>query len=283
MWHARAWARGALTLMRFTAIVLLATIASLTTHDAAAQEFASAAPSGPEPGASSLIERSLPAPPEGAATARASAECTLTRWNALDDFTTRAAAIMGAWHAGRIALGISSTGDAELGWNAAAIAAGVTTSRAGAALRVIGRRDRSPPEVGAMRSTGFEVGAGFWSRIGEAFTLWMSAPGMVGAGEPPPLERGIESGVRASSGTLSAWAALIAPSSGDASMSRVAGVLCRSRTAQLWIEGRTAPLRASAGLALSRGHLRIAIQTDEHPVLGETLHVSLGTVGAVTP
>jgi hypothetical protein len=274
---APAWARTALTILALTAI------ASPAAHDAAAQEFAPAAPSGPEPGPSSMLERSLPAPPAGAAAAPASAECTLTRWNALDSFTTRSAAIMGAWRAGRIALGISSTGDAELGWNAAAIVAGVTTSRAGAALRVIGRRDRSPPEIGAMRSAGLEVGAGFWSRIGEAFTLWMSAPGMVGAGEPPPLERGIESGVRASSATFSAWGALIAPSSGDPSISRVAGVLCRSRNAQLWIEGRTVPLRASAGLALSRGHLRVAVQTDEHPVLGETLHVSLSTAGAVTP
>ncbi|MBI1798452.1 MAG: hypothetical protein HYR73_02065 [Candidatus Eisenbacteria bacterium] len=246
---------------------------------ACAQDFAPPAPAGPSEGASSLIERALPP-----AAPAWRLETIATRWNGIDELSTRSLAALAGWRSLRAALGISSTGDGEIGWNAAALAAGVALPSAGAALRVIARRDRSAVAgASADRAWGLEAGAGFWSALGSRVTLWMSAPSADRRGEAPPLERGLESGLRVSSFPLDAWIALIAPTRASDPGERVAGVGCVAGAARLWLEARSAPLRGSMGLVLRRGSLGVAFGADEHPVLGETLRLSLSVGRGADP
>src|SRR5205823_2242052 len=72
-------------------------------------------------------------------------ESGITRWFGLEALATRQIAVCGGWHGVRAAFGVSQTGEPELGWTALGAAAGGTSHAAGAALRVVARRDRASP------------------------------------------------------------------------------------------------------------------------------------------
>src|SRR5262249_53573992 len=104
-------------------LALLATLA--LTSRTAAQDFAPPAPAGPAPGAMALLERALPLPGT-----TWSAESAVTRWLGLASLETRACAVGGGTGPMRAALGLSQTGDPELGWTTAALAVGACTGDA---------------------------------------------------------------------------------------------------------------------------------------------------------
>ncbi len=237
----------------------------------AAQDFAPAAPAGPRPGALALLERALPAP--GGAFAL---ESQATRWFALPELETRAAALQVPAGAARVALGLSQTGDPELGWTAAALALGATGAPGGAALRAVARHDRREGALrdGALaRGGGLEAGAGAWCAAGDACVFWASAPQVWTGGAAPPLVRPLELGVRTGGDGLAAWATLLSPLRGDDG-ERAAGVSLVRGGLVLWAEARDAPLRGSFGLAARVGALAIEARADAHPLLGETTRLA---------
>jgi hypothetical protein len=239
---------------------------------AAAQDFASAAPAGPAPGACALLERALPVADGGAAL-----ECGTTRWLALPDLQTRAVAAILRAGSVRVAAGMSQTGDPAIGWTAAALALGAVSEEGGVALRVVARRDRDEGAVAGghlERGAGGEAGAGAWLAAAPALLLWASAPQLWTAGESPPLVRPLELGARASFSGGAAWCALVAPRSGDDG-ERVAGLSLGGAALAVWGEARDGPLRASLGLSGRVGALVVEASVDAHPVLGETTHLSL--------
>jgi hypothetical protein len=247
-----------------------AALAVLVARAAAAQDFEPAAPSGPVGSPSVLIERALPLPADGARL-----ELLAVRWGALADFSTRAAALEAGWGAARFAAGLSSTGDGEIGWNAVALAAGLASHLQGVGVRAIVRRDRSSPDPAASRAIGIESGAGFWSALGPRARVWVSVPGMLGAGESAPLDRGLESGVKCSAGVLHGWLAWTAPARAADAGERIAGAGYDTGSIAAWIEARDRPLRATLGLRVRRDALEIAASVSEHPLLGETTRLAL--------
>ena len=240
---------------------------SLTAH---AQDFEPAAPAGPAASPAAFLERAL-APRGGFATI----EAAIARWSALDDFSTRAASASAGWGAARIAAGLSSSGDGEIGWNGVAMAGGFASLVCGLGVRVIARRDRSSAMVQPGRAVGIETGAGFWSALGDRATVWASVPTLVAGGEAPPLDRGIESGVRMSFASAAGWVGWEVPGRAAEGAERIAGAAVGAEQLQVWIEARDRPLRATLGLSLRRGALQIATAVNEHPVLGETVRVAL--------
>src|SRR5262249_47881301 len=107
---------------------------------ACGQDFASASPPGLDGDPGALLERALPS-----AGVRVAASVTQTRWWGLPELEPRAASLHGAWRSARVALGLSQTGEPELGWTALAIGAGAASSHAGAGVRACVRRDRDAP------------------------------------------------------------------------------------------------------------------------------------------
>ena len=245
---------------------LAALLAACLAAPAQAQDFAPAVASGPQPGAFALLERALP----GAAGAPA-LETGVTRWLGLAALETRACAGSFGAGAARLALGVSQSGDPELGWTSAALAAGAASREAGGALRVLARHDRAAGAIGDGRlaaAGGLEAGAGGWLSPARGTVVWASAPQLATLGEPPPLPRPLEIGVRLSQGGAAAWASLVAPSFGDGE--RAAGLRLASGPLALWAEARDQPLRASVGLSIRARALDLETRIDAHPVLGET-------------
>ena len=238
---------------------------------ARAQDFAPASASGPQPGADALLERALPD-----AASHFAFESSVTRWLALPALETRASAAELAAGAARFAIGLAQTGDPELGWTSVALGAGAACADAGGALRVLARHDRDAGAIGSgrlARGGGLEAGAGAWIEPSPGVTLWASAPQFATAGEPPPLARPLELGVRVREGEASAWASVLAPNAGDGE--RAAGVSLAAGPLELWIEGRDAPLRASVGARIRARALVVETRIDAHPVLGETSRLAL--------
>jgi hypothetical protein len=239
---------------------------------AGAQDFAPAAPAGPTCGALALLERALPAP-SGAW----SLESAVTRWLGLASLETRACAASGRLGPARIALGLSQTGDPELGWSAAALAVGACEPEAGAALRVLARHDRAAGAIAdgqLARGGGVEAGAGAWLAAGEQLTLWAQAPQLRLDGAAPPLVRTLELGARWSGPGLSAWGALAAPRGGGDGVRTLGLELGRGPLA-LWAEVRDGPLRGSCGVRGAAAGLVLEAAVDAHPVLGETTRLAL--------
>ena len=56
----------------------------------------------------------------------------------------------------------------------------------------------------------------------------------------------------------------------------VAGMALRGRSYSLWLEARDHPLRGSAGFAALVAGSRTAVEVRSHPVLGETVALSIG-------
>lgn len=235
-----------------------------------AQDLAGIAPPGPQD-LLSLLEHALPAREGGFAAAAAS-----TRWWGLRELETRAVALGGSAGALRVAAGLSQTGAPELGWTTLALAAGGVTPGAGAALRVVTRHDRDQPWSPALAMdpySGLAFGAGAWLEPAAGVRVWASAPQMRARGQPPPLDRTLELGVRAGQATA-VWCTLRAPRSGDDG-ERALGLVLGLAPLEAWAEVRDAPLRGSAGLRVTAGMIRVGARADAHPVLGETLRAAV--------
>ena len=241
-----------------------------------AQDFAPASPAGPQAGAAALLERGLPAVERSP-----SFETAATRWLGLASLATRSAALGLAVGSVRVAAGLSQTGDPELGWTSAALAVGAAGPEGGAALRVVGRRDRSEGAIASGHldlGAGYEAGAGAWLAAGAALSLWASAPQLWCAGQSPPLSRPLELGGRYSVSGGAAWLALVAPRSGDDG-ERAAGLEIGSAALAVWAEARDGPLRGSLGVRGKVGVLAVEARIDAHPVLGETTRLALAWRG----
>ncbi|HTM57354.1 MAG TPA: hypothetical protein VL123_02945 [Candidatus Udaeobacter sp.] len=256
-------------------LVIAAALAAMVHRRACAQDFDGPDHAGPSVSPALWIERGLP---DGDAGWRL--DLVGIAWNGLEDFTTRSLAIGGGGGPLRLAIGVASTGDAEIGWNSAAAATGFISPRCGGALRAIARRDRSIPvsEPGAgieSRPIGIECGAGFWSAIGSHSRLWASLPALYGAGEAAPLDRGLETGIVGGARDVSAWLAWSAPAHAADQGERTAGVEIATGPAAIWVEARDRPFRAAIGVHAHHRGFEVAAEVTEHPVLGETLRLAL--------
>jgi hypothetical protein len=241
---------------------------------ALAQDFAGTAPVGLPDDPTALLDRALPS-----AAISFAAAATQTRWWGLPELETRAASASGGWRSWRASLGLSQTGEPELGWTTLGVGFGAASEKAGAGLRACARRYRDAPWSVARAFTdgaGAEAGAGAWLTPAARWRLWASAPQVWTSGAAPPLSRPLELGVRY--GEASAlWALLVAPRAGDDG-ERAAGLSLALPPLEAWAEVRDAPLRGSVGLVASIASLRVGTRLDAHPVLGETVRVSLAWV-----
>ena len=237
-----------------------------------AQDFAPALPAGPQQGGETLLERALPVHGEVF-----SLGCDVTRWLARTDFETRSLALRASWRSVSAALGVSQTGDPELGWSAAALAFGAADATGGAALRAALRRDRA---AGALASSdladalGAEAGAGAWLAPAPGMSVWASAPQLWTDGVPPPLARPLELGARIERDGAALWCALAAPAYGGDGERTLGGSIARGGLA-LWIEARDGPWRGALGVRAAFRNLVAALRLDTHPVLAETTRLSL--------
>lgn len=241
-----------------------------------AQDFAGAAPPGSDRDPGALLERALPS-----TAIRAAASVTQVRWWGLPELETRAALVSGAWRSARAALGLSQTGEPELGWTALALGVGAASPHAGAGLRACARRDRDAPWSVARAvptGAGVEAGVAVWLVPAAGLRVWASAPQAFTSGAAPPLTRPLELGVRAG-GASAAWLRLVAPRAGDDG-ERALGVSIAAAPLLTWAEVRDAPLRGAVGLEAGLSELQVGVRVDSHPVLGETVRVQLAWVRA---
>ncbi len=255
---------------RACCLAALFALGCASARGARAQDLAGAGPVGVFD-TFELLERALPATAAGFSAAASS-----TRWWDLGDLETRSLALGGSWRGARGALGLSQTGAPDLGWTTLALAAGAVAPAAGTALRLVTRRDRDVPwsvHYALEREAGLEVGAGAWLEPSPGVRAWASAPQVWVRGEPPPLVRPLELGVRAG-GETAVWCTLRAPRAGDDG-ERALGVSLSLPPLSAWAEVRDAPMRGSAGLAALAGPLVIRTRVDAHPALGETLRFSV--------
>ena len=239
------------------------------------QEFDLPERAGPSSSPALLIERALPEQDAGSRL-----DLLGISWSGLGDFTTRSLAIGAGSGPIRLAFGFASTGDAEIGWNSAALAAGFAIERCGAAIRAIARRDRSPLErevegERGVRPVGVECGAGFWSRLGSRARIWASMPALYGAGESAPLDRGLETGIIGGTPDVRVWLSWSAPARAADQGERGAGVEINAGPATIWLAARDRPFRGTVGMRARRGLIEIAADATEHPVLGQTLRLAL--------
>jgi hypothetical protein len=247
--------------------------------NAVAQDFAAPAPSGPSTSAGAFLERALPEAPGAGARSGAALEMIAIAWDPSAELSTRALAGLTRWRGITWGAGVSSSGDDVVGWNSAALAIGHAGASHGAAVRALVRRDRAPQGTDGSRPAGLEAGAGFWSALGARARLWASAPMALTAGEPPPLDRGLETGVSIDAGAFSAWGVWSAPAGAVDAGERALGAACASGVAVLWAEAADRPVRASIGLRFRRGALGVCVQVNEHPALGESGRLSLSLGG----
>ena len=107
---------------------------------ASAQDFDLPAPAWPMDAVAGWLERALP--PAAAAPVVAAG---VTRWHGIDGLATRAVAAGAGWRAARAGLGLSQTGEPDVGWTALAGVMGAVVPRGGASVRAVSRRDRTSP------------------------------------------------------------------------------------------------------------------------------------------
>ena len=250
-------------------------LATLVSSPAWTQDFASPAPPSAYAGASTpavFLERGLPA-----ARPRIAAEALVTRWYEVPDLATRAVALAAGWRSLRAAAGISRTGEAELGWSTAAVAFGVAGQGAGGALRAAARRDDVPGALAAALGpgAGLEAGGGAWVEAGAGITLSASAPQIFARGVSPPLERGLEIGASWVMDDLSLRLTRVSTRGGAGAAQHEAGLALSAGPLTVWLEARDQPTRGALGLAARAGMLVVAGAVESHPVLGETVRLSL--------
>jgi hypothetical protein len=236
---------------------------------AIAQDFSAPAPAG-EANAAALLEHGLAA---GEPTLEVMA--LATRWHGLAELQTRSLALSMGWRSARGALGISQTGDPELGWSALSAAAGGGTESGGFALRACARRRGDSTQEASV--TGGEVGAGAWMEARRHVVVWASAPQLWIRGDPPPLERWLQCGVRVELAEARLWVARSAAPGAPRGLraEHLAGIATRLGVARLWIEARDHPPRGTLGLAARAGVLQASVAVEGHPVLGETVRAAL--------
>jgi len=233
------------------------------------QDFVTPQVSGLSATKGDLLDAGLPA-----ARLALAGEVWGTRWLGLSELTTRGLALSGGWRGARAAVGLSQTGDPELGWSAVGAALGTASATAGAALRAVARRDQTPALATALGpGAGAELGAGAWLAPSPRLRIWASAPQAWLRGAAPPLARGLEIGGAWRAGSITAWLASEAtPHAADAHRAGLA--LSRGPT-RVWVEAREAPVRASVGLTVRARGVSVATAVDAHPVLGETVRLGL--------
>jgi hypothetical protein len=255
------------SLSALTALALL-----LLPAAARAQDFASPAPPALIGTPAILLERGLPAP-----CAAPAAEAVATSWYGMSDLTTRAVAIAAGWRSVRAAAGISRTGEAELGWTTGGLALGVAGEGAGAALRAAARRDRDPAalEDALGRGAGLEVGGGAWVEAGAGITLIASAPQIFTRGVAPPLERGLEIGASWIMDDISLRLTRVSARGGAGAARHEAGLALSAGPLTIWLEARDLPASGTLGLAARARALMVAGSVESHPVLGQTVRMTL--------
>ena len=240
-----------------------------------AQDFDLPAPAWPMDAIAGWFERALPP-----AVAAAVVEAGVTRWHGLDALTTRAVAAGAGWRAVRAGLGLSQTGEPDVGWTALAGVAGAVVPRGGASVRAVSRRDRTSPfgfdAQGA--AVGIEVGGGGWIEAAEGVHVWASAVQMWTRGAAPPLARPLEIGGAADLGSVTLWLSRSGVT-GAARGGRAAGMAINVGPLDAWLLARDQPLRGGLGVAARVRGLRVAAQVESHPVLRETARLSLGAGG----
>ena len=261
----------------------IAAALALASTPAAAQDFASAVPPGALAGAASpasFLERALPCP-----RAAIAIEALGSQWYEVPGLTTRAAALAAGWRSIRAAAGVSRTGDAELGWSTGALALGVAGGGAGGALRAAVRRDAgTPAQMAALGpGTGLEAGAGAWVDAGAGVTLTASAPQIFTRGLVPPLERGFEIGAGWALDDLSLRLARVSTRGGAGAAQHEAGLALSAGPLTAWLEVRDQPVRGALGLRARAGALSVAGVVESHPVLGETVRLSLALSRPAAP
>jgi len=252
----------------------LALLALACAASAGAQDFVAPEPSWPPVSAAALLERGLPA-----ATTGMHAEGFVTRWYGLAALQTRATALATSLGAARLALGVSQTGEPDLGWTALGLAGGAAGKGWGAALRGVVRRDRttafdlSPWAQGL----GGEVGAGAWVAAGGGLELAASAPALWSRGTAPPLARSLDLGAALVSEDARLWVArqTVPGRPRGARGEHRAGLALDAGPLALWIEARDEPLRGGLGLAARVRLLTVAAMIESHPTLGETVRTGV--------
>jgi hypothetical protein len=243
---------------------------------ARAQDFDLPAPAWPPGPAGAWLERALPpAAPSPAV------ESGLVRWHGLASLTTRALAAGAGVGPARVALGLSQTGEPDLGWTALAAAVGAAGGRGGASLRALARRDRTSRFGFDARGAevGVELGGGAWLAAREGLHVWAVAPQVWTRGAPPPLARPLEIGAAADLGAVTLWLAR-AGVGGATPGGRAAGLATGAGPLAVWLSARDRPLRGGLGVAARARGVRVAAELVSHPVLGETARLSLGAGGA---
>jgi hypothetical protein len=245
---------------------------------ALAQDFAGPSPAWPPGAASVLLERGLPA-----AALVPTLEAGATRWHGVAALSTRALSVATGWRRLRAGLGVSQTGEPDLGWTALAVALGAAERGGGACLRAVARRDRTSPfgfdASGA--AVGGEIGGGAWVEAVTGLHVWASAPQVWTRGAAPPLARPLEIGGAVDLGGVTLWISRrgVMGSPSSARGEREAGLEVARGPCAVWIGARDQPLRGGLGLAARAGALRAAAQVESHPVLGETAYLSLAAGG----
>lgn len=272
----RVWARfPAAPAVRRLALAAPARLAALALlllpARAAAQDFASPAPPAAVTPAV-FLERGLPE-----RSASPAVEALVTRWYEVPDLATRAVALAAGWRSVRAAAGISRTGEPELGWTTGALALGVAGRGAGGALRAAARRDGAPGALEAALGpgAGLEAGGGVWVEAGAGITLSASAPQIFTRGISPPLERGLEIGASWVMDDLSLRLTRVSARGGAGAAQHEAGLALSAGPLTVWLEARDLPARGALGLAARVGALTVAGAVESHPVLGETVRLSL--------
>jgi hypothetical protein len=98
-------------------------------------------------------------------------------------------------------------------------------------------------------------------------------------GAAPPLNRGLETGIRLAGDGISAWLARRA-AGGREARHRGGVALEFGTVASAWIEARDDPLRTGYGIEARSRLVAVAFALETHPVLGETARLSLAIGGA---
>ena len=258
-----------------TSVRRVVLLALALARPASAQDFDLPAPAWPMSPVAAWFERALPP-----AVAAAVAEAGVIRWHGLDALATRAIAAGAGWRALRVGLGLSQTGEPDVGWTALASVAGAVVPRGGASLRAVSRRDRTSPFGFDARgaAVGVEVGGGAWIEAAEGVHVWASAVQMWTSGAAPPLARPLEIGGAADLGGVTLWLSRSGVT-GAARGGRAAGLATTAGPLDVWLLARDQPLRGGLGVSAHVRGLRVAAQIDSHPVLRETARLSLGAGG----
>jgi hypothetical protein len=259
-------------------VLAVLTLLAVLAAPAAAQDFTAPAPAWPPLPACALLESGLPA-----ATAAPVLEGAVTRWHGLAALTTRAASAACGWRAVRAGLGLSQTGEPDVGWTALALAVGAAGRGGGGSLRALARRDRTSPFGfdGRGAALGVEIGGGAWIEAAAGVHVWASAAQMWTRGAAPPLARPIEIGGAMDLGGVVLWLsrAAVAGHPRGGRGEHAAGLATDTWPLGVWLVARDQPPRGGLGVAVRARGLRVAAEIESHPVLGETARMSLGLGG----